>query len=386
MVVLNLMPPNAGGGLQNALSFLKGLESRPDLAEISVVCCVEGGEIHRLAVDLGVVCRTFKSGVLGRFRFELFGFYAVCKEFDVRLVFTLFGNRPLFSPGVYSISGFALSNILQPEVDFWSDFVVWRKFYLKFKDKIRFFTALRSDELIFETEYLLGRARETLFRRRKLHVVKMQPSNLVLDALAANEGLARQVSYGGDFLCLSGAHPNKRIHLLAPIFSELARLSLGAGQTPPRLMVSFNCTSSYAEYIRRQFELYGVGHLLRFIGVVPSSEVAKVVLSSCGVINIARLESFSNNWVEAWAAGVPLISTSAEWAVASCGNAALYIDPENSLGSAYQIFELYSSPDKLRLQIAAGKLQVSSLLAGDKKIDSYCRIIFSALNSRVGGA
>lgn len=374
-IVVNLVPPTAGGGLQNAVSLVLGIAGHEGLRRQSVIVCPRGGPVHQTCIENGLTVVPVGTGLIGRMTFELGGGALIARRRGARIVFTLFGNAPLVSPGLFRVSGFALSNILTPEVDFWQDLPPLRRYLKKLKDVIRLWLVRRSDEIIVETDFLGHRARTGPFRDRIVHVVKMEPSAAVLKALANRPRNRRSGELR--LLALTSPHPNKRLTAMAPIMARLAKLRAERGATPPEFLISIDKAHPHARAVAAAFDAAGAPPT-RFLGKIPPTEVAAQLSEVDGIVNIARLESFSNNWVEAWAAGLPLISTDAEWARASCGNAAIYVDPQQPVQAAEKIESVFSSPEALGALILAGERQLSELGALGNKIERYAQILAAA--------
>jgi len=374
-ILINFVPVKSGGGLQNALSFLDQLPSNGEFFTSSVVVC-ENQHLYESCKRIGIKGYKIKPGFLWRLWFELFYGYVIAKSNKTEIIFTLFGNGPLWSPKYYKISGFAFSNILQPEVPFWDYLPLQYKYLNVLKDRLRLWAIRRSDEIILETEYLYERAKSGPFKDRKLHVVKMEPSSLVSKDFLS--GTKQERSDYFRFLVLSGPQPNKRIEMLAPIFSRLKYLRTNVGLRIPCLLVSLNRRDHYSQKIANAFCQANASDCLSFIGPIPQEKISSLLNEVDCMVNIARLESFSNNWVEAWSANIPLVATDADWARASCGNAAIYINPEKPEESADTIFNALTSVDVVKQHVDAGKYQLS-VLGEVKKIDAY----YSILNDRL---
>ncbi len=374
-IIVNLLPPKSGGGLQNAVSFIYGLASLPELRDSSVVACVENGDVHRACQKNGILCEIYPAGRFGRLHFELIGGASMARRYNANLVFTLFGNAPLFSPNLYKISGFALSNILMSEVPFWVDVPFPRKWAKQIKDKFRLWAARRSNEIIVETDYLALRARSGPFHDRIVHVVKMEPGAAVLQGL--NLVASRQKTDRLRVLALTGPHSNKRLNALIPIVKKLNLLRANNHLPACELQITFDSSHSLSVEIIKLCEREGIPQP-RFLGSIPPDKVGEVLSNADAIVNISRLESFSNNWVEAWAAGIPLISTDADWARASCGDAAIYIDPEVPAEAARIIHETFSCENHMQKIIKAGTKQLNDLATQGRKIDVYFEILKSA--------
>lgn len=379
-VLINLIPPRAGGGLQNALSFLTQLAEKTDLRKVCIIACVSNSPIHTMCMELNFPHETFSTGILGRLYFELFGGINMAWRNRARVVFSIFGNAPLVSPGLYKISGFALSNILHPEEKFWSFLPYNKRKFKEFKDVLRLWAARQSHEIIVETEYLANRARKDMFSDKIVHVVKMEPSKLVLKSLQEND-LIKNDDNIVDLLYLSGPHPNKRIHLLAEILFELNKLATHNKTCSFRLVVTLPKQHLYTRQIIAAFEKSNASDFLINLGSVQQEDVGKILRRVDGVINISKLESFSNNWVEAWAAELPLISVDADWARASCNDAAIYVDPLRVKETASRMYDLYCDRKTYNKVIQAGADQLLSLKEKGMKINQYEFIIKAAIDN-----
>jgi glycosyltransferase involved in cell wall biosynthesis len=370
MYAINLVPVKSGGGLQNTLSFLAQLARTPS-KHLFLIICTGGGDIERTCITEKIRYECIKTGIFDRIFYEFFDGYRIIKKHNVKLVFSIFGGAPLFSPGVYKISGFAYSNIIQREVPFWRFLPPIKRLQKGVIDAFRTWLAESSDEIILETDYLKARAEGILFKKAKLHVVKMSPSLLV------TEGLRSQIKSNKesfDILYLAGPHPNKRVHLLGPIFSRLNAEHQGF-----RLITTLPGGSAYLKQVEQSFADQGCAEALYNIGPVAPESVGRLIAGIDAMINVALLESFSNNWVEAWAADVPLIATNADWAKASCGDAAIYIDPMDPLTSADRLRSSLRDPETVMKMVAAGRKQLQTLPTTQERFSQYMKIIESAL-------
>jgi hypothetical protein len=378
-VAINLVPIGAGGGLQNALSYLIQLSEDEQWRGQCVVFCRRGSAVEEMCIKANLKHEAFQGNIKGRIAFEFGQAWTAARRNRCSLIFTLFGNPPVMHGNLYCISGMAFSNILCPEIPFWSFEPIHRRWLRWAKDIGRKWSLLQADEIIVETEYLRRRALQGVYRNKKVHCVKMRPSELVL------RGLSKQDTNTGKegsmrLLFLGGAHPNKRVHLLAPIIAQLATLCEGIGIKAPVLTATISPDSPYSKVIQSAFDDYRVSHLLNLIGGVSQETVPSLLLKHDAVVNLARFESFSNNWVEAWSASRLLIATDADWARESCGNGAVYVDPDEIKESAEKIFESMTNSEVRDAIIYEGTAQLQGLLRLGKKFEDYARVIDDARN------
>jgi glycosyltransferase involved in cell wall biosynthesis len=379
MIFFNFVPIQAGGGVQNALSFLHSLSETGLWENRYIIVCIRGGFIHEFCVKKRLRHRTIPAGALSRVWYEFYYGWCLAKKFNATLVFSLFGGAPIVSPGLYKISGFAYSNIIQREVPFWNFLPPKKRMVKRVTDKLRLYLATKSAEIIVETGYLAERAKKTVFRDSVVHVVNMSPSSYFLECLAGSSPLP--VAYSAKFsadsikiLYLSGPHPNKRIHLLAEVLALL-----GGRARKYQLVTTLPADSAYFQLVLDHFQQAGASDMLVNIGPVSPENVASILKAVDGVINVALLESFSNNWVEAWAARKPLIVTKAEWARSSCGDAAAYIDPNDAQSAADAIVEVFELDKHKSDLLVEGVKKLESLPSPAKKFEMYAAIINAAL-------
>lgn len=368
IVLINLVPVATGGGLQNALSLLRQLARREDTQRF-VVACRASSAIARTASSLGFRSVEVGNSPLARLRYDNGGAARIARRVGAGTVFTLFGPTPRGLRAVRTISGVAYSNLLHPEVDFWHFLPPHRRVLQWIKDRMRLAGARRADVAIFETPLLAERARDGLFADRRVEVVEMEPSALVLERLSAvsprsPDGASRRI------LALAGPHPNKRLDRLAPV---IAALNAGAGERY-RLVATIEPSHRYARTLRAAFDAVGQGDALELVGAVAPETVATLIDGVDALVNVALLESFSNNWVEAWATGRLLVVTDASWARASCGEAAVYADVDDPEGAADRIREAMQAGNYARY-VQRGRDRLAALAAQGSKAERYVAII-----------
>lgn len=358
--------------MQNSLSFLQ-LLSEHDPLPAYIIFCRKGSEIEALCQSLNLHYYSIQSGNISRLLFEFYGGQRLVRKFGVKVCFTMFGGAPIICYGVYKVSGFAYSNIIQSEIDFWA-FLPWSKRVLKKAiDFLRRWQALRSDELIVETEYLYERARTGVFKNKNVSLIRMAPSQLVIDGVNDDQAGLHKSNGLFSILYLAGPQPNKRVHLLAHVFSELKRRGYSY-----RLLITMP-ESAYLRKVEEEFASVGASECLENLGFIRAATVGGLLKSVDAVINVANLESFSNNWVEAWAARKPLICTDADWARYSCGEAAVYVDPTNCSQAADRVHALMSDKEAVEKLIGSGLLQLQTLPSPEKRFLAYIRLINLAL-------
>ena len=368
MLIVNLFQIKSGGGLQNALSFLSSNALRNHGNYMAV--CLKGGKVEEFCRGSSIPHGAIPGGGLFLVYFHFLFFLYLRLRYRVSVVFSIFGPPPIFKYGAYAVSGFAYSNILQPEIDFWGFLPLRKRVIKQVKDRLRLWMCRRADEIIVETDYLKERASSGVFKDKKVHVVNMEPSLLLGKNRTPDESIC--AVEGIKVLYLAGAHPNKRIHLLSDVFKSLSKFGSYV------LVTTLPDDSSYFQDIKSRFDCLGISNCLINVGPVDPAAIAGLIGACDSMINVALLESFSNNWVEAWSFSKPLITTDAEWARASCRDAAIYVNPSDADSSALVIHKALSNPDVIRMAIENGKKNLSYLSRLGDKSSRYMSIVFSA--------
>lgn len=373
-MVVNLGPIATGGGLQNAKSLLEVLAKQR--GSVDLVLVRSNSELEKSCRELGLNYLTNGSTVSQRMRFEfssggLFDKYSVC--------FTLFGPPPLSARGkTVNVAGCAYSNLFYPEIPFWSYLPLVQRSVKGAIDQVRRTLTTAADFWIFETEVLRKRAIELCnFPSERVAVVRMAPSKLVSRG-RIKEGRLRDFSArlpeGFNILYLSGAHPNKRLHMLP----QIAQLIAESGCPDFAFVTTMDERHSYAKEVMRSFEAIGLERHLVNLGPVLPDDVSNIIEACDAMCTLSLLESFSNNFVEAWQMGKPIIVTDADWSRDSCGEGALYIDPADAERSAHSLVGLIGS-EKLRNDlVASGTRQLASYHTPESKFNHYMTIVSRA--------
>jgi glycosyltransferase involved in cell wall biosynthesis len=371
LLIVNLYPVAAGGGLQNAYSFLSELKNTP-LKLKTIVVLRMNSQLIGFCDKHSIKYVTFSSGFFGRFCFEFFYFRNSISQFNPKLIFTLFGNPPLNRPNVPTISGFARSNIIESDVDFWAHLSFKKKLLNKIRDRLILKLVSKSDIVVLETQRLLQLAEnKEIFGKAQLKLIQMSPSSLVvnkLEKLPIHSSIPIKKSDAFKVLYLSGSHPNKNIHKLAPLIKavQLKGYNLKLITTMPE--------SDYLNSVRDEFEALSICDCLENIGPISSNEVPEAIRDCVALINVSNLESFSNNWVEAWASSRLLIAKDAGYAIDSCSNAALYISFDSPYKSAVDLIHVLENESLYKKYVIKGKEQLSILPNSEVKFNHYVQI------------
>ena len=201
----------------------------------------------------------------------------------------------------------------------------------------------------------------------------MAPSALVVEKLESLPPITSNAKTK-NVLYLAGSQPNKNIHALAPLFKYLNQLD---GST----FYNLHCTlpaGAYLERVKQTFEENNIADNLVNLGPLHPDSIPSHIQNVHAMINVAQLESFSNNWVEAWASRRVLICRNADYAKDSCKDSAVYINLEDPRTSASKIIEVFSSPESLNQILTKGTKQLNTMPTAIQKFNQYLKITSEA--------
>ncbi len=367
----NFLYAPSGGGYQNSLSFVETLIVLGfDFSNVTFFVFI-GSELETICKENNIACKAISNSVLSKYRFELLARTFVNKG-DV--VFSLFGPPMLgMDNRSINIGGMAISNVFHKDVDFWGYLGKKSKAIKTIKDMYRKYRYRQLDYWIFETELLKEKAiNEFKFPAKRTEVIKMTPSILVSPANVSKnclEGKGLNVNTANNFLFLCGAHPNKRLHVLP----ELAKYLDDKG-AEFRFIFTLTENAYYGDILVSARKL-GVEKYFKNIGPVKPEEVASVINEVNFVCTFSLLESFSNNFVEAWAMSKPLLVTAKDWATKSCNQAALYINVDNQSELNQQVYSIINNLKAQQHAVECGLAQLTVHPTAEEKAEKYISAI-----------
>jgi len=376
MLYINFLYAPNGGGYQNSISFLTTLIKQDHKFYNTTILLYKNSLLEHLCIDNEINYLAVNNGILARIRFELSA-HKFIKKGDI--VFSLFGPPlPFTTSTSLNIGGVAVSNLFYNDLDFWFYLNPVKKLIKKIKDLYRKKRYKELDYWIFETDILKNKAvNDFLFPPDRCCVIKMAPSKIVsLENIKKefNETDRLPDDEVVKFLFLCSAHPNKRLHILP----ELAQIMSKNGFNNFCFILTAD-ENAYLSKINLDIKTRNVAKYFYNIGSISPDNVSTVISKCDYVCTFSLLESFSNNFVEAWAMNKPLVVTSADWAKESCGQAAFYADLENISNLANQLISLTSDLNIDNILIKAGSAILKEYPTAEEKAHQYLRTIERAI-------
>ena len=364
-LIFNFLPISTGGGLQNSLSFLQTLARDESLRTGSVAIVRRSTEIHRLCEEYGISVIPVVNNPLARVQFEL-----SCRQRFQRgqTCFTIFGPPMLGSAGyLLNVVGCAYSNLFYPEIWFWRFRTPLMRLKAEVIDILRRWGMVRADYWIFETPILAERAVSLAnFPTERVGVVRMAASRLVAPEFVQDElvaELSQRMPSSFRFLFLCSDYPNKRLHELPAIAQQLH----AAGVREFSFITTMRESSAYARSLREAFAVLQLSEHHCNLGPVAAATVPSLIHCCDVMCTFSVLESFSNNYVEAWRMEKPLVVTDADWARDACGDGGYYVDPANAVSTAQALALLMADAELRAKCVRAGTMQLATYPDADDK-------------------
>ncbi len=317
-LLVNFGPLKIGGGHNVALNFILELKrnTRKDFEFYFVVC--EGSGIKSVLEEsqwsdnLIVVSRN----PLKRIFEELTSVSSFVSKNKISAVFTYFGFA-IFSRHVKQIIGSADSNLYFPEIKFWNEDKIFNKIKRKLIDHYRIFGIKSAAGVIYENKSMFDRSTKLFgVRAKKLIYPSINVASTTRELnLDKNKSEVRLL-----FLC--SWQRNKNIMLVPAILREF--LNRGVNSIA---IISTNPDGSALsrDFLSEAARLDVISNI-RFVGGVDKDQLADLYDKIDLVFLLSKLESFSNNIIEAWFYKKPLIVSDEEWSRSICYDAACYVD------------------------------------------------------------
>lgn len=350
IVLIDFSPIKTGGGVQLALNFLDAVGDL--MAEQKVFFLLpEVGPLSDQSQRFPSN-RTFlsPSAPLKRVIFENIELQKILRKEQISTVYTFFGPGLPHPSNVKSIVGVAYPIICYPESPFWK--YIGPGLFVRQK-LINFFRVRRlaaATKIIVETAVMKSRLMRALSAPEDKFVV-IPPT--VSEYVKPREFLEK---FSARFLCLSGISPHKnlwRLYDIAKILKERQqKCTFVISATRENYLKHLLQTDVCYETINEYFE---------FIGSIPSSEIDRVYNSVDVMLTLSDLESFSNNYMEAWKAGIPIVASDRDFSHDICKDSAVYVDPHCVEDVAKAIIKVALDSELRRRMVKSGKIQLKLL-------------------------
>ena len=257
--------------------------------------------------------------------------YLINKE-SFNVIYTYFGYG-FFLTKTPQVIGSADSNIYYPEIFFWEGYSVIERIKKKFVDMYRIFALKASKAVIFENESMMKRG-INLFKIKHAKFIKPSISTDYESTEYKFPFDKKEGEKYGLFLC--GWHLNKNIMLIPEIAIELKKLNAKC-----KIVVTApKDNSNMYKKFKKKVDKLDVSENIELVGNIDKKYLKSLYQQIDVVFLLSKLESFSNNIIEAWHFKKPLIISDEEWSNSICHDAAVYADRLDSKDIAKKAFNL----------------------------------------------
>jgi glycosyltransferase involved in cell wall biosynthesis len=374
-VLINFATMKAGGGQNVALNFLYAVE-KCNLGDVTCHYIVaRGSEPHEYLLKRGTQNFTVAPrSAIARILFEaLFG-WVLLAYLRIDVVYSYFGYAwfPRHWP---QATGAADSNLFFPEIAFWAAYpprVRCRKWLI---DRYRLAGLKRAAAVVFENEALEARARQ-LHDLQRTRTIK--PSIRVSDS-PQPFALPRALSPGckvGLFLC--GWHLNKNVLLIPDLALEFRRRN--------HLFAFVLTAPPDGSSLHRQFvdlaSRKGVSDAIFVTGAVRKDQLRSLYEQSDFVFLLSKLESFSNNIIEAWQFRRPLVVADEPWARGICRDAAIYVNRDSAADIAERVCAALVNESRTQEIVARGSEVLREYPSIEERIEQELSYVREVVESR----
>lgn len=306
MVIIDFSAIKGGGGAQIAMNFLQAFDESNFKYDV-LFLLPDTGPLSRGNLLMGnkrfIIVRS--SNIFKRLLFEKITYPQIVKNKGVRVCYSFFGAGLPKLQSVKQITTVAYPIICYDESMFWSYLKGYRWIIKKIVNHFRKQRIASSDLVLVET---------IIMRQRLMNSLQIRNIDLLPPAVSGFVNLTKIKREKKTILVLSGNAPHKNLWRLPAIALGLQ----GARET-----IDFEFIVTVApESFNTQLPAS-----ITCIGSVNPEEVGVLYCKSEFLLSLSDLESFSNNYMEAWASRTLLIVSDRDFARDICKDSAFYLEP-----------------------------------------------------------
>ncbi len=358
-----------GGAVQIALNRLPVLatEMKRNGFKISLLLPSEG-PLSTYAPDPECVSQIIRSpnNWLERIYFEYFVLQKWIRDNSIAGIYTVIGFGLPHPKKVISIVTMANATSCYP------DSVYWQRLRKPEKIKRLIYTHLRQKRLkcgnfwILETEIMRQRCIKHLgLSPEKTMAINPSPTSYIQDRPAKDYKNLDKVT----ITLLTGNESHKNLDCLVAICDEIERKHAKN--------ITFNISltkDQLRQCVPNDKDLSRLSNIC-FLGKIPQQELQSIYDKTDILMNLSELESFSNNYMEAWKAGLAQICSNRDFARHICEKSAYYVEPLTPSSAAEEITNLLKDKAKLNQMAANGKEMLKKLATQAQYIETVLDVI-----------
>jgi glycosyltransferase involved in cell wall biosynthesis len=295
------------------------------------------------------------------------------REKQVQAIYTFFGAGVPHPSRIRSIVSVAYPIICYPESPYWNHVPLRDRILKRFVNFARVRRLRAADRIVAETEVMSRRLATTL---------GINGSGIVVSPPAVTEFLSpREVRPPGtlDILCLSGLSQHKNLWRLPEIARELIQ-RLPSYASRIRFHIS-GTEDLWLRTLRPESRAVAKALASNFVwhGSVHPRDIGRLYAGADFLLSLSDLESFSNNYMEAWRARIPILASDRDFAREICKDSAVYAEPHNPVAVAEMIASVAIDTERQRAMVCAGDQLLGKLPSRSEKARDILDIIRAAL-------
>jgi glycosyltransferase involved in cell wall biosynthesis len=318
-LLLDLTPLKVGGGIQLALNFLDFINLSDEIQHFVVLVSDKFPFLERLPNNCPV--EIFSASPLSRMKQEHFELPKIIKKYNITHTFTFFGLGLPQQVNVRQVISIAYPTICYDDSPFWQNLT--RKQYVvkKIFQYFRLNRIKKADAIIAETDVMMRRMQNQLnMTSKKITIIPPVPTSYVHNS----DTFKTKTNKTFKLLVLSGLNEHKNVWRLIDVAKEIM-----INEDEIELMVTVD-----EQYFKTKYKKLLANetcqsflNAFNFRGSIPQDKIQKVYDECDALLNLSDLESFSNNYMEAWLSNTPIIASDRDFARAILGNSAVYCEP-----------------------------------------------------------
>lgn len=373
-VLLDFGAIKAGGGVQQALNFIRATRARHSPRDRFWLLVPEDSLLAREVGAVGAAAIwLLPRSYLRRALFEYLRLPRLLTANEVAVVFTFFGAGLPRPDGVRALVTVAYPIICYPESIYWQYERPFRRWFNHARNWLRRKRLRKADRLLAETEVM---------RARLARALQIEPERIRLlpPAVSAFAEPQARVARSGPFVFAAvsdNAHHKNIWRLYAT-----ARAMRDRGFEHFRFVMTVRESDFRADIPESDVDDVLLREHFRCLGPVEPTRIMDVYSEADAMVIISDLESFSNNYLEAWRIGLPIVASDRDFAHHICGDSAVYVEPHDPVGAARE-FERVARDGVLRVRlVAAGAERLRRMPTVEQRCEMIWREIDALANGR----
>lgn len=364
-LLIDLSPLKSGGGVQLALNFIDFITQSDEAKNIIILVSDKFPFITKIPKNIETVI--FPATPFKRFWAEHVTLKKFIREQKISHVFTFFGLGLPQLDNIRQVVSVAYPTICYDDSPFWQNLTLKNKIIKKFFQLIRLKRIATADAIIVETSVMQNRmAQQLKMPKEKFHIIPPVPT-----AYLKNKAHTVQ-NNKGRFLLLSGLNEHKNIWRLIEVAEKIVHTSKDITFVLSYDEISFR--QKYQQILRDKPD--NVLSCFEFVGSIPQNEIQSAYDEVDALLNVSDLESFSNNYMEAWLSAKPIIASDRDFARDILGSSAIYVEPHDANNIFDTLVQFTEGEFDTEQMVAEGKTRLAKLPTLTQRWEALKDIIF----------